>query len=223
MKHGTNQGWLEGCRRECCKKGRYNYLQQRTKSYHSRGLKTEFDLTDVEPVRKHLRMLFRSGYTQQSVAKIAGLPYETVCNITRNTMGLKWVQYRTALKIMAVKPVPVWTQIWDLPDETKIPALGTRRRLRALAYLGYSAPDIASRLGKNTRVIRRARDGNKDTVLLWWARMIRDFYEWAVVRDLPEGPGASRMRSYARRMGWVGPGAWYDIDDPDSKVDRYVT
>ncbi len=92
-----------------------------------------------------------------------------------------------------------------------IPALGTRRRLQALAAIGHSSTELGRRLGctgANVRKIRAAATVLRPTA----ARIHRLFAELAMTPGV--GAEAAMTRAHARRAGWWPPLAWDDIDDP---------
>jgi transcriptional regulator with XRE-family HTH domain len=95
-------------------------------------------------------------------------------------------------------------------------AVGTMRRLQALAALGWTPEDLAEQLGmhpsyvKDLRINRRANRVNTSTV-----EKVTDLFE-----RLSATPGPSvRTRQHAERQGWAPPLAWDDdaIDNPDAK------
>lgn len=110
-------------------------------------------------------------------------------------------------------------------DKTAIvDATGTRRRLQALAALGWSAREIAERHGLHRDTVR------------WWYRMPRVERATAVkvaawydemsmmlppMETSSERRSATTTRGQARAKGWPPPLAWDDdmIDDPNAAPD----
>ncbi|AYF30629.1 hypothetical protein CSH63_24930 [Micromonospora tulbaghiae] len=95
-----------------------------------------------------------------------------------------------------------------------IDGTGTRRRLQALAVIGWRWEDIANLRGvtwQNIHLIAvSGRDVHRDT-----AAQIA-----AIYRDLSTRPGPSRIAAArAAAKGWHGPLAWHDIDDPTCEPD----
>lgn len=90
----------------------------------------------------------------------------------------------------------------------RVPALGTQRRLRALARIGWSHTAIGDRLGwSRTAVGKLLSQGtvNRETALA-----VAGFYRehaWET------GPSAHAAR-IAAKAGWPGPMDWDDPDDP---------
>lgn len=101
-----------------------------------------------------------------------------------------------------------------VPDLCHVPGLGTRRRVRALAAIGWSQPALAERLGvaQQTLAATLASDGS---VTARTARRVQ-----AVYADLEQTSGPStRSRRHAAAQGWAPPAAWDDIDDPTEQPD----
>lgn len=95
-----------------------------------------------------------------------------------------------------------------------IDSTGTRRRLQALAVLGWRWEDIGARLGTTSQAVQSR--AVEDTVV---HRDTAARYA-AVYRELCERPGPSRITaSRAAAKGWHGPLAWQDIDDPACQPD----
>jgi transcriptional regulator with XRE-family HTH domain len=89
---------------------------------------------------------------------------------------------------------------------------GVTRRLQALAAIGWSAQDVADRLGVTERAVQMWRSGHYPTVRPETAATVDRLYE-----ELQGTPGPSpRSRENATRSGWAPPLAWEDdaIDNP---------
>lgn len=91
-----------------------------------------------------------------------------------------------------------------------IPALGTQRRIRALAALGHPLQDIGARLGiKRARMCALLR---QDAIRVVTAEKVAALYA-----ELSMVPGGNNYAAgHARARGWAPPLAWDDdtIDDP---------
>jgi AraC-like DNA-binding protein len=103
-----------------------------------------------------------------------------------------------------------------------VPGLGTIRRLRALAADGWTAAELAHRVGKHKQFIVYLQNSELDTqVRLWVADYTRRLC--AQLAGLtPEGEGIAphivgRTRTLAAKKGWVGTAYWDegDFDDPN--------
>jgi hypothetical protein len=100
-----------------------------------------------------------------------------------------------------------------LHGPSKVPALGSQRRIQALQALGWSRDVIAARLGYT---------GNGSMSYLMQADQMRPgtAAKIAAVYDelcmtVPTGVGPARARTWAKRLGFVPPLAWDNIDDPN--------
>ena len=102
---------------------------------------------------------------------------------------------------------------------------GTTRRLQALAYCGWSVPDLAQRLGVPAHVARQAQSGTLYPLSGWLTGAVEALYD-----EVWDVPGESlAAAATARRNGWAPPLAWDDdrrgdqwysghgIDDPDGR------
>lgn len=93
-----------------------------------------------------------------------------------------------------------------------VDATGSRRRLQALAVLGWPSAALAPRLGLHTKSICDIRSNGRKVHRTTAAR-IRQLYRDLVDVQGPSQPAAAR----ARARGWVSPLAWDDIDDPQAR------
>jgi len=96
-------------------------------------------------------------------------------------------------------------------------ALGSQRRLRSLAVMGWNLNDLRARYGISTAALSRIRNG--EAVEVWAERyhlIAKAYRELSGTRG-PSEQGATR----ARNAGWVPPAAWDDeaIDDPEATPD----
>lgn len=98
-----------------------------------------------------------------------------------------------------------------------VDATGTRRRLQALAAMGWSMAALASRLGMNPRLLSRI--ARQDRVYETTHRRVASLFT-----ELCMTPGPSEQaRRRALTKGWAPPLAWDDIDDPTEKAHANVT
>lgn len=98
-----------------------------------------------------------------------------------------------------------------------IDSTGTRRRLEALAAIGWSANALADHTGLSYRWLRELRAGKTDRI----TRKTRDRVT-AIYNQLWDTPGPCPWaRGHATRHGWAVPMAWDDdtIDDPTAQPD----
>jgi hypothetical protein len=105
-----------------------------------------------------------------------------------------------------------------LYGSSKVPALGSQRRIQALQALGWSRLVIANRLGYTHNgaisYLMRAETMLPDTA----ARIAAVYDELSMT--VPTGAGPARARTWAKRLGFVPPLAWDAIDDPNETPSR---
>jgi len=93
-----------------------------------------------------------------------------------------------------------------------VSSIGTQRRLRALAAIGWDINTLAHRGGYQPIAIRNWRAARCPRIKKVQAARIAALYEQLCGT---QGP-SSRSRGHARRHGWAPPLLWdeLDIDDP---------
>lgn len=96
------------------------------------------------------------------------------------------------------------------PTEGQIGAEPTRRRLRALACMGYGLDTLAVETSTNASTLGMIRRGN-ERVGAAIALRVSDAYDRLHMIPGPCG----QAREGARARGWAPPLAWNNIDDPD--------
>ena len=88
----------------------------------------------------------------------------------------------------------------------------TRRRLKALAVIGYSSQEIADLAGMSKSVLAtvRADSDGRSVQALTHVKIKRLYDKLCMTPSM--APGANRVRAHARKMGWVAPLDWADIN-----------
>lgn len=166
-------------------------------------------MNDVDPVRKHVLRMIDVGHTQRTVSQASGVPFGTIENILRQSVQ---VTDRTFNAIMAVEIRPPWeTPGVVLHPRSKVPGLGTARRLQALARMGYPVRKISEKTGLSDFRLRVLIKSPHISIELRTADLVRGFYRQALLRE-PDGRFRERTRRWAESQGWEGPGVWDDID-----------
>ena len=92
---------------------------------------------------------------------------------------------------------------------------GTRRRLQALAVLGWRWQDIGDRIGTGWRAVQHLAIEDRGLIHVNNARRVAAVYRELCDRRGPSGISARRSAA----KGWHGPLAWHDIDDPACEPD----
>lgn len=207
--HGDRQTYVsDHCRCVDCRAANAAYQNRRSRlAAYGRPVT---DLTDARPIQEHIEQLRSQGMGYQRVAEVAGLASETVALVAAG--GRRQLRARTARRILAVQ--------LDLADGALIDGSGTRRRLQALAAVGWTWADIGRHIGWGTPMVQELATGT-GTVRVATARTVRAAYEELWKRN----GGDTRARRRAARNGWPPPMWWDDdhLDDPTHLgADRYL-
>ena len=156
-------------------------------------------------VQAHIDMLRAGGMSPTDIARQARLSLRTVQGVKQRI----YVQGPTAAAILAVQPTAPG------PPLGMVSAIGSRRRVQALAAMGWSLTEQAHRSGMCLQQVWQLAQTPKGVVTVSTDRKFRDLFE-----QLSATPGPSkRSRTAAAKNGWVPPLAWNDIDDPDEVPD----
>lgn len=100
-----------------------------------------------------------------------------------------------------------------LVPPAKVNSIGTARRLRALACLGWPLRELAERLGVHTSRVEHLRSQKYPVVSRHTHAAVAALYGALEYTD----GGDTRAARHAVRVGWSPPAAWDDIDNPDEK------
>lgn len=215
--HGTYACYvLDACRCLPCAAANNDYEQTRRR----RNAYGRTDLVDAGPVRDHVAALRAAGVGLKQVAKTSGVAHGALSKLvyggerTRKD-GTKAppsarVRKKTAAAVLAV------TAGQARAGGARVDSTGTRRRLQALACLGWTVAQVAAR----TTVGRQALDGamHGRPVTTATAHAVAVVYDRLWNQPPPrstrgEKGAAERAKAYAAARGWVPPLAWDDIDD----------
>ncbi|MBB5932363.1 helix-turn-helix domain-containing protein [Streptomyces echinatus] len=138
------------------------------------------------------------------IARRAGVSDATITYLVRGIT--KNPKRDKALRILAVKPA-------DFDASAYRPSFMAIRRLRALYVLGHNPTVIGAAASLDPSTISHVANGRYETVEAATDRGIRRAYATLSTRI-----GASaKARKRALALGWHGPLAWDDIDDPKCK------
>ena len=201
MKHGTTTAYMQhGCRCEVCRISHSRH-QKRYRVDRLRGVQR---LVDAQPLRDHIDALTAAGMSQWDITIAAGWKSR---NALADAYRRAKVTPRTLQRVLAVTAPPVSRR------NGYVDATGSRRRLQALAVMGWPTLRIANMLGKlDPQTYQYIQSGRNRTVRRRTAEAITELYNqmWD-----QRGP-SKRTSALALRKGWAPPLAWDDehIDDP---------
>lgn len=164
-----------------------------------------FGYRDAEPLRGHVAELRHLGWTWEAIAATAGLSNHTARLIHLGETQDVWPE--TVERLLSVPLVPYYSH-------HGVDSTGTRRRVQALAWMGWPCREIAARAGTTERSLHRLIRPDRRISAALAARVA------AVYEELCMTPGPSRITaSKARGAGHAPPLAWdgVDIDDPKAR------
>lgn len=156
-------------------------------------------------VRPHVDALRALGWTWEQIAAAANLSAYVAYNVRSGRS--RWVRAESVAALLAVPLVPV-------DSHRGVDSCGIRRRVQALAWMGWPAGEIARRAGTTRASLA--------TLTLPTRRPSRALHRRvaAVYEQLCTVPGPSRIAAgRARGLGFAPPLAWDEdtIDDPAAR------
>lgn len=199
--HGTRSCYVMGCRCGACMEAQRDYSRTYYRAY--RAPIEHVPHIDKTRAARHVARLREAGMGVREIATAAGVTRQTIARIHDRTRGIR---PETAQRILAVQY-----------DPFRVDATGSRRRVQALAALGWTRDHIATAGGLNEHGIGDVMSGKVTVVYRTTARGIRQAYDALSMR---RGPSV-RARNRAAAAGWPPPLAWDDesIDDPTARPD----
>ncbi|KAF0963484.1 hypothetical protein MLGJGCBP_03384 [Rhodococcus sp. T7] len=167
----------------------------------ARRVDTSVDTVDV---RYHINALMCAGMTTALIADLASVPVATI-------RSLRSTSTRTTTSVIADAILSITFRPSRGRDLT--PAVGARRRLRALNAMGYGDSSLAHRLNVEVDVVTSMPEKGLIPSELWEA--VDEIYDELSMRP---GPDAD-LREQARAEGLVPPLGWDDdeIDNPKAR------
>jgi transcriptional regulator with XRE-family HTH domain len=164
---------------------------------------------DPGEARKHLARMLATGATRQEIAEATGVGRMTLWTIETTDNRMLSL---TSAAILAVDPAsldPAWPA-----------AGGTRLRLRALAAVGWSIPQVAAAAcGVSVAQLTGVRSGRIASVSRETLRATAAVYDELWDQIPRPSRGASRARACARDGRWLMPA---DLDDDLIDVPGYA-
>lgn len=95
-----------------------------------------------------------------------------------------------------------------------VPVIGTRRRIQALARIGWTITEQSRRIGLTSQALHYSISDDRTTVSRRRHEQVIALFEL-----LSMTPGPSQVTAHrAAAKGWAPPLAWDDIDSPDERA-----
>jgi hypothetical protein len=160
---------------------------------------------DATAARRHVLALRDLGWTFEQIAEAAGLstwvPHKVVTGVTKHL----WPESERALLAIPLEP---------RGSHRGVDSAGTRRRVQALAWMGWPAAVVAQQADTSTASLQTLIQPTRRVSYALAAR-VAEVYE-----RLSGTPGPSKIAAgKARQLGFAPPAAWDDerIDDPRAR------
>lgn len=165
----------------------------------------------TEFVREHIAKLRVLGWTWERIAEAAGV--STWVPHKAGTGRTRWMLKDRA---DAVLRVPLTRE----DSRRGVDSAGTRRRVQALAWMGWTTAEVARRAGTTPNTLRTLILPHRRASFAL-ARRVAEVYEQLSHLHGPSTIAAGK----ARQLSFAPPLAWDDdtIDDPDAQPDLGVT
>lgn len=198
-----------GCGCEpCTTKNRLNGQAERKRAAYGRSTPP----VDATATRERVHELAKT-MSLRGIARAVGMSQCTIQRINDGTTNR--VEQKTVERIFAI------TSPHLLPA-TLIDATGTKRRLHALASIGWSHRLVAVEAGLDPFYAHKIL--SKPMCRTSTVAAIAEAYERLSQTKPPTETTAQRSqvaktRAYAKRNGWPAPDAWWDVDMDDPKAE----
>ena len=219
--HGTYARSVSGCELQCtpCKKAKRDYSRRRARLI-AYGQWAPW--VDADPVRIHVKELQALGLGTPRISRAAGLAQSVLNRLLYGEPHLNRPPTRSMRPEIAQRILAVSATSGPLAGVVRVDATGTRRRLQALIYLGWTMEQLGADIGASATAVYRSLRNPK--VSADRAASVAELYDrlWDQrprAATPHERTTASKARNMAAARGWAPPMAWDDdtIDDPNAK------
>lgn len=206
-RHGTYAGGQAHTRareKMCdpCHEAHLRYRRQRSYDIFRGRTRT----VPTGPVIEHLQTLRTQGVSVRVIAARSGVSESLVDELLSRPREV--IRRDNAEALLGTNPQPTRMGY--------VPAVGTIRRIRALARIGWSMQEVARASGGRVRLdtLRAVNSVEPEKVRYVTKEAVDDAYRELCMRIPPKGRTPSQVRTRAIRKGWLPPLAYDDIDDP---------
>jgi hypothetical protein len=164
-----------------------------------------FGYRDAGPARVHVAALRDLGWTYEQIAEAAQVSTYVPHKIATGRTQRLWPESEQALLAIPLKA---------RDSHRGINSAGTRRRVQALAWMGWPATEVAARAGTTPATLRTLILPSRQ-ISFALARRVAEVYERLSLTSGPSKGSASK----ARQLGFAPPMAWDDdrIDNPRAR------
>ncbi|WP_433622760.1 hypothetical protein [Nocardia sp. CA-120079] len=177
------------------------------------------DRVDPVAAREHVDRLLAAGVPANQVARLAGINHSVLSRLPQ----AGFISRGTEAALLGV-PVPEHgAEV--VADASRVPVVGSVRRIQALVAYGYPQAQLARELGIQVASMRvltgRPVPGPKvqgQEITAARHRQVKELFEKL---QLQPGP-SQKARDLGKAHGWALPMEWDEesIDDPDAKPVR---
>lgn len=204
-RHGTLAKYVQDrCRCDDCRTAAVRY-NKRLRYDRANGRRRT---VDASRAHAHLDALAAAGMTEWQITRAGGWKSRNAVASVRESRRIRPETERRVLSI---------TPDGGLSDQSYVDATGARRRLQALAVLGWTTRALAFELDMERGAVGDILTGRTARIRHGSAQAIAGCYGrlWNVA-----GP-SERTRTWARQQGFLPPLAWDDdaLDDPGAAAD----
>lgn len=211
--HGTRAAYVrDRCRCRPCTDANTNEWRAAVREQTFGAPSPYIDATDT---REHIQWLRRNGVGVEQIAKIVHTSATHIREIDRSTQRtggrppITQIRADLAQRVLAVQPTDAYRS-----PHSQIDATGTRRRLQALAAIGWPPAELATMLGRTTTKFRTLFTCG--SVQVQTAQRVSALYDQLWDTSPTRTSASDEARVIAAEQGWLPPLAWDDIDtDPD--------
>lgn len=204
MTHGTRTSYVKGCRCTPCRRANTTYAAENTR--HLLAVKhgsEEPRLVDSTRTELHIAYLRAHGMGYRRIAEESGVAVTVIArliNLDRSRPADR-VRIETQEAILKLRPT-----------SRLVPGLIAARKLQALVAIGWTQAELAHRLDLSPSNMKPIITGSRPIYTSTDKKVDQLF------RQLQNTPGRSDLaRDRAKRLKWLPPLAWDDIDDPSER------
>ncbi len=210
--HGYARYKLDGCRCNTCRRAVSQYNRKHAMAVTAG---TWCAYVDAEPARQHVKAAKAAGIGWRRIADVTGVARSTIKHLLYGRVGRAPSQRIRPQVAAMLLSFQIDGSV--LAAGANVDATGTRRRIQALACLGWTLTSQAEHIG--WKVSNYTSLLGRGQVMKATADKVLALYEELSMKRAPAGLGSTRVRNLARARGWKPPLAWDDetIDDPAAK------